>query len=171
MRDIVHRFWVWYERNLVLNTSIAAGLFLWQLVHLFWLFTNVVLLRLFGESYFNLSGTWEYVIIFVDYTEIPAILSVSLLYINDLRKGFRWKPVWFLLLLNSQWLHLFWLTDEFVVSQLIGSVRNPFLPLWLAWIAIGVDYLELPVMYDITKKAIDGIKKKLSKQKSAQGKS
>jgi len=160
MQKIFPTFWQWYERNIVLTTSIAAGLFVLQLIHLYWLFTDVVLLRLVGASFFNFSGVWEYVIIFVDYTEIPALLSVSLIYINELRKGFHVKPVFFLIFLNSQWLHILWITDEFVIGQLIEPQRTLLFPIWLAWIAIGIDYLELPVIYDTSKKAIIGIKEK-----------
>ena len=145
-------FWDWYERNYKLNLFAAAGLFVWQLVHLYWLSLNVVALRIFGVSYFDVSGLWEYAIIFVDYTEIPALISVSLLYINELRKQFNWKSAWFLFFLNSQWFHLFWITDEFIVSQLAG-MSAVVLPLWLVWMAIAIDYLELPVIYDTIKKS------------------
>lgn len=160
MKNILHNFWQWYERNIELHTGLAASLFVLQLIHLYWLFAHVVLLRLVGTSYFNLSGIWNYIIIFVDYVEIPTLISVSLLYINELRKGFSWKPVWFLIFLNSQWLHIFWITDEFVIGQLTESVRSTLLPLWLAWVAIGIDYLELPVIFDTSKKAILVILKK-----------
>src|SRR3989344_759149 len=56
--------------------------------------------------------------------------------------------------LNSQWLHIFWITDEFVIQYLAGSDIG-FLPFWLAWLAIFIDYLELPVMYDTIKRAIN----------------
>ena len=163
MKQLFHKFWEWYERHLTLNTSIAAGLFVLQLIHLYWLFADVVLLRLIGKSYFDLSGIWQYIIVFVDYTEIPAFISVSLIYINELRKGFSWKAAWFLVFLNVQWLHLFWITDEFVVSQLIDPTRNPLFPIWLVWIAIAIDYLELPVIYDTSKKTIVAMREKLFK--------
>jgi hypothetical protein len=41
---------------------------------------------------------------------------------------------------------MFWITDEFVVATLASSA--PLMPAWLAWIAILIDYLELPVMWD-----------------------
>jgi hypothetical protein len=32
------------------------------------------------------------------------------------------------------------------------------LPIWLAWIAIGIDYLELPVIYDTLRKFLVSIR-------------
>ena len=152
VKKYINYFWNWYEENLHLNISVAAGLFVWQLVHLVWLTGDIVTERLFSGALFNLSGVWEYLIVVVDYTEIPALITVSLVYINELRRGKDvFKSILFLILLNSQWLHLFWITDEFVVSQFGGTVEI-ILPAWLAWTAITIDYLELPIMYDTIKK-------------------
>lgn len=153
MRKLWDKFWAWYERHHALNTIVAAVLFLLQLVHLYWLTAHVAALRLVGESYFELTGIWEFIIIFVDYLEIPTLIGVSLIYINELRKGFRWKPLWMLLFLNSQWIHILWITDEFVVERLLGSGLVT-LPVWLAWVAIAIDYLELPVIYDTIKRSL-----------------
>ncbi|MBI2674377.1 MAG: hypothetical protein HYX22_01405 [Candidatus Yanofskybacteria bacterium] len=151
MRKYINHFWNWYEENLRINIGIAAGLFVWQLIHLSWLTTDIVFERLFSSSLLNISGFWEYAIIAVDYTEIPALITVSLIYINELRQGRDTnKSILFLALLNSQWLHLFWITDEFVIAHFRGEHSN--FPLWLAWVAIMIDYLELPVMYDTIKK-------------------
>ncbi|PCI19069.1 hypothetical protein COB64_04380 [Candidatus Wolfebacteria bacterium] len=158
----LNKFWKWYERNLLLNTVIAASLFFWQLIHLYWLFDNVILFQIFGASNFNVTGIWESIIIIFDYVEIPSIIIVSIFYINELRKGFSWKPVLFLIFLNIQWLHLFWITDQFVIDQLINPEHQPILPMWLAWVAIFIDYLELPVIYDTMKKAFIAIKNKVA---------
>ena len=151
-RRLVEAFFAWYERHYTLNISIAAGLFLLQLVHLFWLTADVVARRVVGTSFLPLSGLLQYLILVVDYTEIPALYSVSLVYINELRKGFGWKPVVYLLFLNSQWLHIFWITDEFVISEFTGAGGSSSLPTWLAWVAILIDYLELPVIADTVRK-------------------
>ena len=155
-------FWAWYERTYTLNISVALGLFLLQIIHLLWLFGEVVWTHLTGAPLFTLGGVegfgvsdlWEYLIIAVDYTEIPALLSVSLIYINELRRSTSLtasrKSLLYLLFLNSQWLHLFWITDEFVVTAF--NSHGTVLPLWLAWVAIGIDYLEVPVMIDTLKK-------------------
>ena len=88
----------------------------------------------------------------VDYGEIPAILSVSLVYINELRTRFSFIGATYLLFLNSQWLHIFWITDEFVVTAF--NEAGTVLPLWLAWVGISIDYLEVPVMFDTGKKLL-----------------
>lgn len=139
-------FWAWYERTYVLNISIALFLFGLQIVHLLWLSGEVVWLRLFGAELFSLSGWWQNVIVLVDYTEIPALISVSLVYLNELRKVFSWKNVMYLFFLNIQLVHIFWITDEFVVTAF--NEAGTVLPYALAWVAIGIDYLELPVIVD-----------------------
>lgn len=148
MSEVSRRFWAWYERHYMLNVGIVIVLFLWQLVHLYWLGADVIAQRLFGVSYFDPNPFWQFVLVVVDYTEIPAIISTSLLYFFELQKHFRWRIIGLLILLNSQWLHLFWLTDEFVVRALQGT-SGTVLPVWLAWVAILIDYLELPVIFDI----------------------
>jgi len=162
MRGIVGSFFDWYERHYTLNITVAALLFGLQLVHLYWLSADVLAQRLVGESYFSPDGAFSYAILIIDYTEIPALLGVSLVYINELRnelrKGWSWKPFLFLLFLNSQWLHLFWITDEFVVNEFSGAVTASSLPVWLAWAAILIDYLELPVIYDTMKKFIVSVR-------------
>lgn len=143
-------FWNWYERTYTLNISIALVLFLIQILHLLWLTGEVVWAHVFGAPLFIFSGIWETVIVLVDYTEIPALLSVSVVYINELRKGWDFKSALYLVFLNSQWLHIFWISDEYVET----AFNNPgtILPLWLAWLAIAIDYLEVPVMLDTFKK-------------------
>ena len=151
MKGIWQSFWNWYERHYALNVGISAFLFMLQLAHLYWLTTDVVAARLFGSSFFNPGPIFETFILIVDYTEIPAIITTSLVYINGLRKQLNAKDALYLLFLNSQWLHIFWITDEFVVER-IGGGSIAAVPVWLAWVAIGIDYLELPVIYDTIKK-------------------
>lgn len=147
------RFWLWYEKYYTLNVGLAALLFVLQLIHLYWLTTAIVLPQLIGKSWFSPSPVLELLIVLVDYAEIPALLTVSAVYFNEIRKQFNWKSLLFLLFLNSQWLHLFWITDEFVIGRLADTAsRATVLPLWLAVLAIVIDYFELPVMYDTVKK-------------------
>jgi len=157
-RKILSSFFSWYGRNYTLNLGIAAFLFIWQLVHLYWLTTDVVFLKLFGVSFLDVKGLWEYVLIVVDYTEIPALISTSFIYIFGLAKKFSWKNILFLIFINSQWLHLFWITDEFVIQQFTDA-SAAILPVWLAWLAIFIDYLELPVIYDTLKKFFGSLRK------------
>ncbi|MBI4032433.1 hypothetical protein HY374_01875 [Candidatus Berkelbacteria bacterium] len=150
MQNIFHAFWTWYERHERLGVTVATFLFLWQLVHLLWLTTDVVIVRLFGTEPILTSSFAQLLIAIVDYTEIPALIATSLVYLNDIRKGTAvWRSVGYLILLNSQWVHLFWITDEFVVHSLVQGHTSSFSPA-LAWVAIGIDYLELPVMINVT---------------------
>ena len=148
---IVQKFWDWYERHYKLVVKVTTILFLWQLIHLIWMAIVVVLPKLFGYERPGLPEWFNLLLAFVDYTEIPALIGTSLIYINELRKGFNAKSFGLLLFLNTQWLHLFWITDEFVLNAFAPQAVVA-LPLWLAWVAILIDYLELPVMYDTLKK-------------------
>lgn len=156
---LLDKFWIWYERHYTINVAVAAILFTLQLFHLYWLTTHVVIHRIIGVSLWDPTAFLQNVLILVDYTEIPALLTTSLVYIHELRNKFNWKSIWFLFFLNSQWLHIFWITDEFVIEQFTGSAPV-LLPLWLAWIAIMIDYLELPVIFEILRKAFNALKKK-----------
>src|SRR3989344_3440047 len=144
--EVTKIFLNWYNENYRFNLRLATLLFLLQLIHLAWLTCNVVVFRIFGIAVFPPQLDW--LIAVVDYTEIPALISVSLVYINEIFLGKANKKTWlYLLLLNSQWFHLFWITDEVILEIFTGYVLVPILG-WLAWIAISIDYLELPVMYD-----------------------
>lgn len=160
MKSAWTQFWAWYERHYTVNVTIAALLFLLQLIHLYWLGADVIAERLTGDSYWDPSATLQWAIFFVDYTEIPVLVSVSLVYVNDLRKGHRFKPILMLLLLNSQWLHIFWITDEFVVNSFAGQATATSLPAALAWFAILIDYAELPVIYDTLKRMVVALRER-----------
>ena len=152
LREAVRDFWSWYERHYRLNVTIAAVLFALQLVHLVWLTAEPLAAHVLGEPLFTIERPFSWAIVLVDYTEIPALLSVSLVYLHELRGGFSWKPALYLAFLNSQWLHIFWITDAFVVSS--GSGERTALPVWLAYVAILIDYLELPVIWDTVRRVL-----------------
>ncbi|HYC79491.1 MAG TPA: hypothetical protein VEC17_00505 [Candidatus Binatia bacterium] len=165
MGHLSERFWNWYQRHFTINVSIASFLFALQLFHLYWLFTDVVLFRLTGTSFFGLDSIWGEISIFFDYTEIPAIVTTTFVYLHHLRKKYSLKHLFYLVSINTQWLHILWITDEFVVEQFSG---NEFIiwGAWLAWIAILIDFLELPVIYDTIKQTITEYRnKKLFKTK------
>jgi hypothetical protein len=155
---VSERFWRWYERHYTLNVTLAAALFLLQVAHLVWLTGQVVAARLTGEALFTLAGPFRWALVLVDYTEVPALLSVSLVYLNELRRRWDWRPLAMLVLLNSQWLHIFWITDEFVASSFEESSSSA-LPSWLAWVAILIDYLEVPVMIDTAWRAVEAVRR------------
>lgn len=157
MNNIFNGFWKWYEKHLTLNIAIATFLFALQITHLYWLFSHVIWMKLFGYALFNPNSFFEWLLIVIDYTEIPALITTSLLYINEYRKNKNFKSILYLVFLNIQLLHMFWITDEFVESSFTGNTAS-HLPGWLAWVAILIDYLELPVMIDTTKKLLTALK-------------
>ncbi|MFT5281016.1 MAG: hypothetical protein ACI9AR_000468 [Flavobacteriaceae bacterium] len=159
LKKIGLRITSWYKKYREIGIVITTFLFALQLVHLLWLFFDVILVKLGGESLFQVSGVLKQVIILIDYTEIPALVMGSVLYIMEMRlHGFGWRPFLMLLFLNTQWLHLYWITDEFILTSFGG--QGGHLPSWLAWVAIGIDYLELPVMYDMVKRSFRVLKKR-----------
>ena len=162
MNNFFKNLWLKYQERYSLYTGITAGIFLLQIVHLYWLTTHVVTYKLFGTHFFNPNDFWEVAIIIVDYLEIPAIISTSLLYFYSLSQKWNKKDLLMLFLLNTQWLHIFWISDEFVETIFFGIESSTILPVWLAWVAIFIDYLELPVMYDTTKKFVLSLMKKPS---------
>lgn len=153
----MNRFWDWYNRHYTLNITIAAALFTLQIIHLIWLTFDPLWFKLFGEALFEADKPWSWPLLLVDYTEIPVLISVSLVYLNELRNGFEWKPALYLAFLNTQWLHIFWITDEFVVASNDGAAAVG-LPTWLAYMAMLIDYLELPVIYDTLKRMVVAVR-------------
>jgi hypothetical protein len=159
-RSLWQRFWDWYERNYLVNLGAASVLFTLQVTHLAWMGADPVASRLDGHPLLSLHGVLQWLIVAVDYTEIPALIAVSLVYVNELRRGFAWRPLLFLAFLNSQWLHIFWITDEYVAD---GS-----LPAGLAWVAILIDYLELPVIFDTLRRLWLTLGDRVSVQRAGQ---
>lgn len=140
-------FWHRYENA---NLKIAFALISLQVIHLYWLTTDVVLQRIFGESFFVLQQIPLPLFIAIDYLEIPALFAGITFYALSVykhKKNFR-RNLLFLILLAIQIFHLFWITDEIVYDVLFGVVPIQ-IPVYLAWIAILIDYLELPVIGDL----------------------
>jgi len=156
--NFLDKFWKWYNDHYLFALSITTFLFLLQLFHLYWLFTDVVLLKLTGRSFFVLPPFWGLLSLVLDYTEIPALISTSLVYINQLRQKSSWRDGLFLVFINIQWLHLFWITDQVVLEKLSAAGGFFHWGVAVAWIAILIDYAELPVMYDTAKKTTVEIK-------------
>ncbi|MBI3261274.1 hypothetical protein HYZ64_02805 [Candidatus Berkelbacteria bacterium] len=145
------RFWRWYNKHYGFNVRLSTALFLLQIIHLVWLGTHAISLELTGRSLFpqNLS----FLIALVDYTEIPALIGVSLIYINEIVGGTATRKTYLLLaLLLSQVLHMFWITDEIVLVTLAGAAPIA-IPRALAFVAIAIDYLEVPVMVDTARRS------------------
>ena len=144
-------FWHRYEN---LNLKIAFVLISLQLIHLYWLTADVVIQRITGESVLAVQrGSPLFVFfIIIDYVEIPALvagLTYYALSIYNHEKGAT-KNVLLLSMLAVQVFHIFWITDEVVYDGFFGSSSDAVeVPYYAAWIAILVDYLELPVIVDL----------------------
>ena len=121
-----------------------------QVLHLYWLTADVVLQRIVAQSYFGLPKVLLPLFIVVDYIEIPALVSGITYYLFSLFKDevHSRRNILFLTLLGTQVVHIFWITDEIVYESLLGNDLVA-LPVYLAWIAILIDYLEIPVMVDL----------------------
>jgi hypothetical protein len=96
--------------------------------------------------------------IIIDYIEIPALVSGIIYYFfnliyNKKEKEKRIKNTIFLILLAIQSIHILWITDDIVYSTFVGADLIE-IPEYLVWIAILIDYLELPVIYDLLKRII-----------------
>ena len=157
--SIMGKFLRWYDQFEDFNIVFTSFLFSIQIIHLIWLTTNVVLPQLFNLPLHISSGMSNIAIAVVDYTEIPALLSISLLYFRSFKKRANKKDLYFLILLNVQWFHMVWITDEVVLKTLGSTSLVNHWNIVLAWIAIMVDYLELPVIFEILKKALKIITK------------
>lgn len=147
MRLALHRFWEWYQRHYLVTLSITTAAFLLQVFHLYWLFTAVILRKLIGHSVYALPEAGMVISILADYVEVPSLISASMLYLFELRRQFSAKSLLYLLLLNTQWVHILWITDEVVMT----TFTRYDLVAWnttVAWVAILIDYLEVPVIID-----------------------
>ena len=151
-----NRFWGWYRNHQRPYFQVTSILFALQLFHLYWMAAHVIALKVLGRSLFVFPPQLSWIYALVDYTEIPALVSVSIIYIQELRDskpGSKIKSWLYLLFLNIQWVHLFWLTDEVVMASFTGKTLV-FIPPWLAWTAILIDFLEIPVIIETARRAI-----------------
>ncbi len=150
MSVVIHRilnFWTKYENVDLKITCILISL---QLLHLYWLTTDVVLHRITGQSYLGLPPELLPLFIVVDYIEVPALVSGITFYLFSILKHeahFR-KNIIFLILLAIQIIHIFWITDEVLYESLLDDDLVKF-PIYPAWTAILIDYMEVPVMIDL----------------------
>jgi hypothetical protein len=99
--------------------------------------------------------------IVVDYVEIPALVSGITFYLFSIFKheAHSRKNIIFLILLAIQIIHIFWITDEVLYESLLDSDLVKF-PVYLAWTAILIDYMEVPVMIDLFYKVFKAKKNK-----------
>jgi hypothetical protein len=152
---LLQKFIDFYHRYENLGLKITFILISLQLLHLYWLTTDVVLQKIFGQSFFLVPKNLLPLFVVIDYIEIPALVSGIIFYIYSIRsreEGSK-RSYLFLGLLGVQVIHIFWITDDVVYSSFFKSsfVEIPSL---LAWIAILIDYLELPIIGDLFYKII-----------------
>jgi hypothetical protein len=143
-------FWHKYEN---LNLKVAFFLISLQLIHLYWLTADVVIQRITGEGALGLSRSSPlfFLVVAIDYIEVPALAAGMTYYALSIYKHQKdaAKNALFLAMLAVQVFHIFWITDEVVYGTLIGSNGAVEVPYYAAWIAILIDYLELPVIADL----------------------
>ena len=148
-------FWQRYEN---LNLKIAFVLISLQLVHLYWLTADVVIQRITQKSILAVPHGSPLFIFFIiiDYIEIPALVAGLTYYglsIYKHEKGLA-KNALLLAMLAIQVFHIFWITDDVVYNTFFGSSSAVEIPYYAAWVAILIDYLELPVIADLFYKTI-----------------
>ena len=133
-------FYTKYENLGLRITFILVSL---QVIHLYWLTTFVIL-----DAPELTLGIPPVVFVVIDYLEIPALISGLFFYgvtiITGDNKG---KNYLYIGLLSVQFLHIFWITDTFVYMAFNFNQM-----IYLAWFAILIDFLELPVVYDLYKR-------------------
>ena len=144
-------FWHRYEN---LNLRIAFALISLQLIHLYWLTADVVIQRITGESVLGVPQGSPLFIFFIviDYVEIPALIAGLTYYALSIYKHEKnsTKNSLLLSMLAIQVFHIFWITDEVVYDSFFGSPSGSVeIPYYAAWVAILIDYLELPVIFDL----------------------
>ena len=144
-------FWHRYEN---LNLRIAFALISLQLIHLYWLTADVVIQRITGESVLGVPQGSPLFIFFIiiDYVEIPALIAGLTSYALSIYKHEKnsIKNSLLLSMLAIQIFHIFWITDEVVYDSFFGSPSGSVeIPYYAAWVAILIDYLELPVIFDL----------------------
>lgn len=148
-------FWHRYEN---INLKIAFVLISLQLIHLYWLTADVVIKRIAGDGSPGLSQSGPLFIFFIviDYIEIPALVAGLAYYGLSIykREEHSAKNALLLAMLAVQVFHIFWITDEVVYETFFGSASAVEIPYYAAWVAILIDYLELPVITDLFYRAI-----------------
>lgn len=147
-------FWHRFES---LNLKIAFVLISLQLLHLYWLTADVVIKRITGDSALGLTLDGPLLVFFIviDYIEIPALIAGLTYYALSIYKREKAaKNALLLAMLAVQVFHIFWITDEVVYDTFFGTSSAVEIPYYAAWIAILIDYLELPVIADLFYKTI-----------------
>ena len=122
-------------------TRFTAVLISTQIIHLIWLtYVATIPFFLFHEIWYFPEN---FIFAIVDYLEIPALILASLYYMANFSK----RSTLYLVLISLQFLHIFWITDTFILD----NVYNFGIAVYFI---ILVDYSETPIIIDFIKKSI-----------------
>jgi hypothetical protein len=77
------------------------------------------------------------------------LVSGITFYFFKILENFEKKLLFLFVSMILQIYHIFWLTDEIVYDAIFQTIPI-VIPPFLAWIAIFIDYLELPVILDLS---------------------
>jgi hypothetical protein len=77
------------------------------------------------------------------------LVSGITFYFFKILENFEKKLLFLFVSMILQIYHIFWLTDEIVYEAIFQTIPIVIPPL-LAWIAIFIDYLEFPVILDLS---------------------
>jgi hypothetical protein len=84
---LLQKFIDFYHRYETLGLKITFILISLQLLHLYWLTTDVVLQKIFEQSFFLVPKNLLPLFVVIDYIEIPALVSGIIFYIYSIRSG------------------------------------------------------------------------------------
>src|SRR5438093_13508254 len=118
--DFVQKFINFYHRYENLNLKITFFLISLQILHLYWLTTDVVLQKIFGHSFFLMPKSLLPIFVVIDYIEIPALISAIIFYSYSIRtkESDAKMNYLFMGMLGVQFFHLFWITHQVVYTSL-----------------------------------------------------
>jgi hypothetical protein len=98
----------------------------------------------------TVSGPLLVFFIVIDYIEVPALVAGLTYYgLSIYKREKATKNALLFAMLVVQVFHIFWITDEVVYDTFFGTSSAVEIPYYAAWIAILIDYLELPVIADL----------------------
>jgi hypothetical protein len=128
------------RRSLLVFSSFGLAL---QIVHLYWLTETSLLPLFFSSRYVIFPGILVSLFVLADFIEIPAIITRTYLYAINYKNN-PLRNIAYVFLLNTQWFHIFWITDTYVINNITGIYWSFYLSL----LAIVIDYFEIPVILD-----------------------
>ena len=118
-----------------------------QIIHLVWLTCNVTL-PMFNFHDFKFSQG-SLLFVSIDYLEIPSLIITSTSYLFIIfRESKKAKNILYFSMLVLQFVHILWITDEFIVNYLND------IPIYLLVFVVFIDYSELFILFDLGKRLL-----------------